>query len=94
MNVYMLHEVYRLVHTAIEYVTGEGALCPVCARFNLGQFKLIVYCTKGDGLRHCRCANCGFTFKTVEKICVSRVPENLDQMPLVNHSKSRKQRKR
>jgi formate dehydrogenase maturation protein FdhE len=94
MNLYMLHEIRVMCYTAVEYIKGEGAFCPVCARFGLGQHRLLVTSTAGDGLRYATCSNCKFTFKTVEKVCAIETPETLDPDATVIHCKGRKRRKK
>ena len=94
MNAYMLIKVRELVHTAVEYTKGEGAWCPVCAHFQLGQFRLVVHNTEGDGLRYARCKNCGFSFKTVEKIVISETAELLATSATVTYPKGKRRKKR
>lgn len=94
MDFYMFQETFQIVHRAVEYIKGEGALCPICARFGLGQHRLMVTSTPGDGLRYARCPHCNFTFKTVEKVIVVKSTETLAPVPLRVHSKSRKTRRK
>jgi formate dehydrogenase maturation protein FdhE len=77
MNAFMLRKIRIMTCTAVEYIKGEGAFCPVCAFFSLGSHRLIVSTTEGDGLRYAACCNCRFTFKTVEKLVIRETPEPL-----------------
>lgn len=92
MNVYMLHEIRLLTYTAVVYIKGEGAWCPVCARFGLGQYRLRVTSTHGDGLRYATCDNCKFSFKTIEE--TSKATEIIDPPATATYSKGRKQRRK
>ena len=94
MNVFMLHEIRVMTYTAVEYIKGEGAFCPVCARFGLGRHRLLVNTTEGDGLRYATCRNCRFTFKTIERSESRKTPETLVLQEEPVHIKSRKRRKK
>lgn len=93
MNLYMLHEIRLMTFTAVEYIKGEGAFCPVCLRFGLGQQRLLVTSTQGDGLRYATCSNCKFTFKTVEHAPMKST-ENIDTKLPPPHIKSKKRRRK
>ena len=91
--------VLRAANTAVEYIPGEGALCPVCLLLhqrNRGR----VSRTDGD-IRYCVCPLCSISFKAVEKAIpaidvveprqhVRKSPENIDAKPKKRQSKNRK----
>jgi len=67
MNHVILRTIFMAAHTAVEYIPGEGALCPVCSQILGLRVRARVVNTAGDGIRYCSCAQCGITFKSVEK---------------------------
>jgi hypothetical protein len=89
----MLQEIRRLSSTAVEYIPGEGAWCPVCARFGLGQHRLFVTSTHADGVKYTQCRNCNFSFKAIDKTPPSKSPEPLVLPAKKPQVKGRKRKK-
>ena len=88
----MLQEIIRMTQTAVEYIPGEGAWCPVCARFGLGQYRLFVTSSHPDGVKYTNCRNCHFSFKAIDKTPSSKLTEPLvlSAKPIQNKGKKRK----
>lgn len=89
--------VLRAAHTTVEYIPGEGAMCPVCELLkqrNRGKVQ------GGDGgsVRYCRCDHCGITFKAVEKVYSivavevgsCKTQETIAEKPKMRQSRNRK----
>ena len=94
MNHVILRTIFMAAHSTAEYIPGEGALCPVCLAILQKKNYARIYSTPGDGVRYCRCEQCGITFKAVEKIypeelCVKKT-QTTDTKPKKPQSRNRK----
>jgi hypothetical protein len=95
LNHTIIRTIFVAAHTAVEYIPGEGAFCPVCFQILQKQVRGIVYSTEEDGVRRCRCNMCGISFKAVQKYfppdpLVSGKPKSVDERPKKRQSKTRK----
>ena len=82
--------------TAVEYIPGEGAACPASKFVYHKNKRVHVACSKGDGVRHHKCPECGLSFKSVEKTQIDEVlaevvtiPKRIAAKPKGKHYKKR-----
>ena len=94
MNHVIVRAIFAAAHTTVEYITGEGAMCPVCLQILGKRNRARTVSTPGDGVRYCRCEFCGISFKAVEKVVpefiVVKTTETVDVKPKKRQSKNRK----
>lgn len=94
MNHIIIRTIFEAANTTAEYIPGEGALCPVCLAILQKRNRARTTSTPGDGVRYCRCEECGINFKAVEKIeplsVVVKTTQTVDAKPKKRQSKNRK----
>ncbi len=90
LNQVIVRAIFQAASTTVEYISGEGALCPVCLNILHRRNRARVYNTSEGGVRYCRCDLCGISFKAVEKEVVSEIPEIIAPKKKTRQNRTRK----
>lgn len=94
LNPIIVKAIFIAAQTTMEYIPGEGALCPVCLKIYSRRTRGRVTSSPGDGVRYCHCEPCDINFKAVERIesavVVVKTTQTVDAKPKKRQSKNKR----
>jgi len=91
MTPHLLRKIIFIIQTSTAvYITGEGAICPVCEKLLNERRRAVVNRTDASGVRFCSCRHCLSTFKAIGEADPGQSPETVDVKPKKRQTRTRK----